>query len=148
MIKMEKKSKKQYSWYPEGGNYPCFFGSKKDAMRDAQQKYDEQREEFEYPEDVSPVIKLGIVKFFDMEKAVKQIVEGIEDDIGDQLYDFAGDCDFDIECSVSKQDKKIFTKEAVQALLPIVKKYVFINPEWLCTITKKYDLKNKKWIEL
>jgi hypothetical protein len=143
---MEKKSKTQYSWYPEGGNCPGVFDSKKDAMSDAQQKYDEQREDFECADEVSSIIHVGPVRFFDMENAVKEIIENIEDIMDDQVHDFSFGCNFESECYVSKKDKEEFIKEAVEALLPIVEKYVYISPQWICTPAVKYDLKNKKWI--
>jgi hypothetical protein len=145
---MEKKSKTQYSWFAENGDCHDVFDSVEEAIEDAQHRYDEEWEEFEYRDEVLPVAYIGPVKFFNMENAVKTIVEGIEDNIGDMLYEFIGACDFDAECYVSKKDKDAFVKEATQALLPIVKKYVCISPQYICTPTGQYDLKNKNWIEL
>jgi hypothetical protein len=146
---MEKKSNKQYSWFPKGGNCPDVFDSIGEAVRDAQHRYNNGDDPYEDGDEYTPaIIYVGPARSFDMENAVKVIVEEIEDNIGEQMVDFSFGCDFEAECQILKKDKEIFIKEATQALLPIVEKYVYINPPWVCTPTKKYDLKNKNWIEL
>jgi frataxin-like iron-binding protein CyaY len=145
----EKKSKTWYSWFPKNGDCPDIFNSIGEAAKDAQYKYNNGYEPYEDGDEyTSSIIYVGPVRFFDMETAVKSIVEDIEDAISEQVHDFSSGCDFESECKILKSDKEIFIKEATQALLPIVEKYVYINPLWVCSPTKKYDLKNKKWIEL
>jgi hypothetical protein len=145
----EKKSKTQYSWFPKGGNCYDVFDSIEKAVEDAQRRYDNEDEPYEDGgEYISSFIYIGTVRYFDMEDAVKTIVESIEDDIYEQMIDLSFGCDLETECQILKKDKEIFIKEATQSLLPIVEKYVYINPQWVCTPTGKYDLKNKKWIEL
>ncbi|NDV93492.1 hypothetical protein D0T84_00980 [Dysgonomonas sp. 521] len=138
----------KYSWFPENGNCTDLFDSIEEAIKDAQHKYDEGYEEFEDKDESSPIISIGSVRHFDVQKSVNIIVDNIEDYIGEQLHDFSSGCDFESECYVSRKDKETFAKEAVQALLPIVEKYVFVNPQWVCTPTDKYDLKNKEWLKL
>lgn len=138
---------KQYSWFPENGNCPDLFNSIEEAIADAQHKYDEEYEEYEDKDETSEIISIGYVRHFDMQKAVKIIVDNIEDCIGEQLHDFSSGCDFESECYVSKKDQETFAKEAVDALLPIVEKYVFVNPQWVCTPTHKYDLCKRKFVD-
>lgn len=133
----------QYSWFPENGNCPDLFNSIEEAIAHAQQEY----EKFENKEDASKIISIGSVRHFDMQKAVEVVVDNIEDYIGEQLYDFSFGCDFEYECYVSKKDQETFTKEAVNALLPIIEKYVFVNPQWVCTPTHKYDLSKKEFVD-
>lgn len=138
---------KQYSWFPENGNCPDLFNSIKEAIADAQHKYDEEYEEYEDKDETSEIISVGSVRHFDMQEAVKVIVDNIEDYIGEQLHDFTFGCDFESECYVSKKDKETFTKEAIDALLPIIEKYVFVSPEWVCTPTHKYDLSKRDFVD-
>jgi hypothetical protein len=144
--RMKQKSNTQYSWYPEEGICPDVFDSIEEAVGDAQNRYDNGDEPYE-DEYTPAIICVGPVRRFDMEDAVKTIVEEIEDNIYEQIFDFSFGCEIESECQILKKDKEIFIKEATQALLPIVEKYVYVNPQWACTPTWKYDLKNKNWIE-
>ena len=145
---MKTETEQKFSWFPKDGTCPDVFNSIDDAIKDAQERYDKGSEPFEDGDEyVPPVINVGTVRYFDFKDATEKIVDGIEDDIYEQMSDFNFGCDFESECYISRKDKEAFKKEAIEALLPIVDKYVFVNPEWVCTPTKKYDLKNKKWME-
>ncbi|MDR3141941.1 MAG: hypothetical protein LBU37_09490 [Tannerellaceae bacterium] len=143
---MSEKIKNQYSWFPKDGNCYEIFDSIEDAIKDAQCRYNNRDDPYEDRDEyTSSVIYAGTLRRFDMGNAVKKIVEGIEDDMYDQMSDFSSGCDAESECYVRKKDKEVFIKEAVQALLPIVEKHVFINPQWICVPTGEYDLKEKRW---
>ncbi|SFK99343.1 hypothetical protein SAMN05216357_11054 [Porphyromonadaceae bacterium KH3CP3RA] len=145
---MKTETEQKFSWFPEDGNCPDVFDSIEDAVKDAQSKYDEKRDEFDKYSDNSEIINVGVVRFFDLKMAVKTFLYDLRDNIWDQHDDFAFGCDCDRECHISDKDKEIFTEEALNALYPLVEKYFFVNPEWVCAPTRRYDLKNKKWIEL
>ena len=138
---------KQYSWFPENGNCPDVFDSMEAAIQDAQNRYDNGNDPYEDGDEyTSAIIGVGVARFFDFKDAVGTIVDNIEDSIYEQMSDFCSGIDFESECYVSKADKEAFRKEAISALLPIIEKYVFVNPEWVCTPTHKYDLSKKEFI--
>jgi hypothetical protein len=103
---MEKKSKTQYSWYPEKGICYDVFDSIEEAVGDAQNRYDNGDEPYE-DEYTPAIICVGPVRSFDMENAVKVIAENIEDDIYEQMANFSSGCDFESECQILKL--KIYT---------------------------------------
>lgn len=145
---MSTGNKPQFSWFPDNGNCPDVFNSIEDAIADAQSRYDKGDYPYEDGDEyTSHIIGVGSVRYFDFKNAVETIAESIEDNIYEQMSDFASGCDFECECYVSKEEKEAFINEAVTALLPIVEKYVFVNPEWVCTPTGKYDLEKRTWVE-
>jgi len=137
----------KYSWFPENGNCLEVYDTIWDAVKDAQHRYDEQYEEFEDREAISPIISVGPVRRFNMESAIGTIVDSIEDSVWEQVHDMAFGCDIDPECRILVEDEQTFKKEAIAALLPLAEKYLHINPEWICTPTKKYNLERKEWVE-
>ncbi len=137
----------KYSWFPENGNCPDVFDSMEAAIQDAQNRYDNGNDPYEDGDEyTSTIIGVGAARFFYFQNALETIVDNIEDNIYVQMSDFCSGIDFESECYVSKDDKEIFKKEAISALLPIIEKYVFINPEWVCTPTHRYDLNKKQFI--
>lgn len=141
--------KEKYSWFPENGTCPDTYDSIEEAIKDAQSRYDNGIEEFEEfdDEDTSPIISVGVVRNFDLKDATGDVVDGIEDTMYSLFDDFLFGCDADNGCYISEKDKADFRKEAIDALYPVIEKYVFFNPQWICTPTCKYDLKNRKYVE-
>ena len=133
----------QYSWFPENGNCPDLFNSIEEAIAHAQQEY----EKFENKEDASKIISIGSVRHFDFRDATESVVDSIEDIMYNVVDDFVFGCDMENECAISEKDKVSFKKEATEALLPIIEKYVFINPQWVCTPTHRYDLSKREFVD-
>lgn len=136
--------KQEFSWFPENGQCSDTFNSAEDAVKDAQKEYDDGNLFFEDEE--ANIVNVGPIRRFDFKEAVKSIVEDIEDNIYAQMCDFASGCDIEVESYVPKQDNDKFINEAIFSLLPVVEKYVFTNPAWVCTSAGKYDLKERKWV--
>ena len=140
------ETKKQYSWWAEDDSCYEKYDSIDEAIADAQEMYNAGTDAFMDGE-TYPVINVGRVIEFDLKDATKQIVEEIEDTMWEILNDFCFGYDFDHEVTVLEKDKEKFIKEATEALFPIIEKYMFINPQWVCTCDIEYDLSERKIVE-
>jgi hypothetical protein len=147
---MKKRIDNQFSWFLSGRTCSGIFNSIEEAIADAQDQWDNEYEEFEYrkEDDVSNIIHVGPVYWFDWEKAVRSVVMDIDNSMDNgPFYDFAGGVDDDTECGIIRNKNEEFYEKATAALLPIVKEYFFINPEWICVPTKQYNLETKEFVE-
>lgn len=138
--------KKEYTWYPENSDrFNDTYDSIEDAIEDAQDRFDNQCEEYE-DEDNSHIINIGEVEHFNIRAAVESIVDDIQDNLECSINDFAYGMDWETEAQILKKDKDTFKEEAINVLLPIVEKYFHFSPEMKSWDIKQYDLKEKKYV--
>lgn len=138
--------KKEYTWYPENADrFNDTYDSIEDAIEDAQDRFDNQCEEYD-DEDNSCIINIGEVEHFNVRAAVESIVDDIQDNLECSIDDFASGIDWETEAQILKKDKDTFKEEATNALLPIVEKYFHFSPEMKSWDIKQYDLKEKKYV--
>lgn len=137
-------NEQQFSWFPKDGNCPDVFDNIEEAIQDAQTKFDNKSDPFD--DEDSPIISVGAVRRFDFKSATEDVVDSIEDTMYSLVDDFLIGCDAENECNIADEEKEEFKKQATEALLPLIEKYVFVNPTWICTPTGKYNLSTKNWI--
>lgn len=138
------ENEKQFSWFTDNRECQGVFNSIEDVISDAQNLYDKKL----YPyinEDISNIISIGVVMYFDFKNATKNIAQNIEEYIYQELSDFTFSCDMECETYVKEDEKEKMIDETTNALLPIIKKYIFVNPIYICKPFIKYDLKNKTY---
>lgn len=145
-----ENNKQQWSWFPSCEQCSGIFDNKEEAIADAQDRWDNEYEEFEYRNDpeaqVSPMIYVGPITWFNWKYAATQIAENIENTIDNgYMWDFAGGCDYESEVYVPKSKREEFINKVTEAIQPIIEEYVFVNPEWVCRPTDIYNLETKEW---
>ena len=136
----------EFSWFPNNGNCSGVFSSIEGAIKDAEKAY--KNGDIEFDNDIEPIINIGPIRRFNLKEAVKNIAEGIEDNIYEQVHDFAFGCDIEVEADISKKDKDSFISEASNVLFPIIEKYMVVNPSFVCTPEMTYNLKTTVWLFL
>jgi hypothetical protein len=143
---METIKEKKYSWFPENGRCIKKYGNVEDAILDAEERFNERREPYD-DNSSSSIINVGEVRKFDLKKSVKEYLDGIEEAISDKLDDFTSTLNDEFECYIPKKSKAEFMIKANNVLYPLISKYLFIWPDYVCGVeVGKYDLKNKCWV--
>jgi hypothetical protein len=119
-------SEQKFSWYTKNSDTQGEFNSIEEAIEDAKSKYENHEYPFYFNKD--GVIYVGPTEQFSIKSALRDIAEGIEAEIYCQLSDFSFGSNTEAEVVCSKE----FYEDATNVLLPIVKKYIYFSPTWVC----------------
>lgn len=140
---------KEYTWFPENQEtFSDTFHSVKEAIEDAQYKFDEEYEEYEDGDEYnSHIITIGEVERYNVKSAIESIVDDIHDNLESDISDFAFGLDCESKAQILEKHKSEFKEQAVNALLPLIEKYFYFSPEMKSVEINQYDLKERKFIE-
>lgn len=139
--------KKEYTWYPDNQErFSEVFDSIKEAIENAQEKFDSKADAYEVDEENSSVIIIGLVERFNIKSAVESIVDDIQENLECSINDFAFGSDWESEAQILDKHKVEFKEKTVDALYPLIEKFFYFSPEMKSIPVLKYDLAEKKYL--
>lgn len=136
-----------YTWCPSNLNtFSEVFETPESAIENAQTSFENKTGDYEDNLN-SPIILIGKVVEFDLEKATKDFIDGFNDFLNESLSDFAFGANVETEAFVFDRSKENeFKEKATKSLLPLIKKYYHYFPKMLTEGSVKYSLIEKKYL--
>lgn len=136
-----------YAWCPSNlSTFSEVFETIEDAIENAQTCYDNKTGYYENSQN-SPIIIVGNVVSFDLEKFVRNYVNSFKDYLTDSLESFSFGANVEVECFIlDKNKEKEFEEKSVKSLLPLIKKYFYYYPEMMTEKSFNYSLTEKKFL--
>lgn len=138
---------KCYGWYTEDGFF-CMdeFDSPEEAIEDATERWNNGNEPYEDGQKYAiRHIKVGEIVNFNL----KEELEGLPDEIVnllDAALDYFSSSLSNCEqgCIIYKDADK-FNEEIIDAVIPIIEKYLSLHPTVKIVNSRSYDMVEKRW---
>lgn len=138
---------KKYVWYPSNEDIfrvENICDSIEECIAIAKERYANHSDEYDKTENNSTIITIGEVETFNLHSILKSIFEDFDEILYDYVDEFALHTDTETECYITDEQRSLFAEKASEAMLPLVKEYVYCFPIMKAYTVLRYDLKKQE----